>query len=241
MKLSILMPVYNEKRWIERVVAKVLSQQIPGVSQRELIIVDDGSTDGTAQIVRRLAEQFPEEIVTVFHERNCGKGAAVRTAVDKMTGEVCLVQDADLEYDPSDYGLLLEPILSGRADCVFGSRFTGTQPKRVLFFWHYLGNKVLTLLSNVLTNINLTDVETCYKAFRSDLLKSIPLRCDRFGFEPEITAKVVQRRARIYEVGINYNGRTYAEGKKITWRDGLQALAVVVKYRLINDSRKKAG
>lgn len=239
MKLSVIMPVYNERQWIEQIIAKVLSQQVPGISKKEIIIVDDCSTDGTRERVDQFAQQYSGDIVGIFHNKNRGKGAAIRTAIEHMTGDVCLIQDADLEYDPTDYSLLLEPILNGRADCVYGSRFAGSQAKRVLFFWHYVANKALTFLSNVLTNINLTDMETCYKAFRADLLRSIPLRCDRFGFEPEITIKVAQRRARIFEVGINYNGRTYAEGKKIFWWDGVKAIFVMVRFVWINDSVKK--
>jgi len=239
MKLSVLMPVYNEKFWIEKIVTKVLSQPVTGVAQKEIVIVDDGSTDGTKAILARLAQQFPEDIVAVYQERNQGKGAALRTAIERMTGDICVVQDADLEYDPAEYNLLLEPIISGRADCVYGSRFIGTQAKRVLFFWHYVGNRILTMFCDALANVNLSDMETCYKAFRADLLKSIPLRCSRFGFEPEVTIKVAQRRARIYEVGISYNGRTYAEGKKITWWDGVKAFLVILRFSLINDSQKR--
>jgi len=239
MKLSVLMPVYNEKPWLDKIVARVLSQTVAGISSRELVMVDDASTDGTKEIIARLAQQFNGEIVVVYQNKNQGKGAALRAAIEKMTGDVCVIQDADMEYDPADYGLLLEPIISGRADCVFGSRFTGTQAKRVLFFWHYVGNKFLTLFCDALANINLSDMETCYKAFRADLIKTIPLRCNRFGFEPEVTIKAAQRRARIYEVGISYNGRTYQEGKKVTWWDGIKALLVILRFALINDSRKK--
>jgi glycosyltransferase involved in cell wall biosynthesis len=231
MKLSVLMPVYNESQFIRDIVAKVLAQAVPGISHKEIVIVDDGSTDGTRDIVSLLAETHPDQIVKVFHERNSGKGAAIRTAVERMSGDVCIVQDADMEYDPADYPLVLEPIIQGRADVVYGSRFTGSQSKRVLFFWHYVGNQFLTLLSNMCTNLNLTDMETCYKAFRADILKSIPLRSNRFGFEPEITARIARRRLRIFEVGISYNGRTYEEGKKIGWKDGFQAIGLILKYR----------
>ena len=237
MKLSVLMPAYNECDWVEKVVSLVLRQKVSGFDETELIIVDDCSTDGTREIVRKLAQQYSDRIRAVFHNKNMGKGAAIRTAVQNMTGDICIIQDADLEYDPMDYDLVLEPILNNRADCVYGSRFIGSQPKRVLFFWHYVGNKLLTVLSNMLTNVNLTDMETCYKAFRANLIKTIPIRSNRFGFEPEITAKVAKRKARIYEVGINYNGRTYEEGKKITWKDGAQALFVIVKYWIVNDSK----
>lgn len=239
MKLSVLMPVYNEKRWLEEIVGKVLDQNVSGVESMEMIMVDDSSTDGTQDIVKRLAKQFPDHIKTFFHKKNQGKGAAIRTAIEQMSGDICIIQDADLEYDPSDYELVLEPIISGRADCVYGSRFVGSQSKRVLFFWHFVGNKIVTLLSNIFTNVNLTDMETCYKAFRCDMLKSIPIRCERFGFEPEITAKISKRKCRIYEVGISYNGRTYDEGKKITWWDGIKAIFVILKFWLIDDSKKK--
>ncbi len=230
------MPVYNECRWIEKVVFKVLDQRIKGIGSVELILVDDGSTDGTIEIVRKLAQQHKSQIVAVFHDKNQGKGAAIRTALAKMSGDLCIIQDADLEYDPIEYPLILEPMINGDADCVYGSRFVGTQAKRVLFFWHYVGNKFLTLLSNMFTNINLTDMETGYKAFRCDLIKTIPLRCQRFGFEPEITAKIARRKLRIYEVGISYRGRTYREGKKITWLDGFKAIFTIIRFWLIDDS-----
>ena len=236
MKLSILIPVYNEKRWLEALVAKVEQQKIPGVISKEIIIVDDGSTDGTRDLVRQVASKYPNSIKSYFHEVNSGKGSALHTAISKMTGDICIIQDADLEYDPADYPLIIEPLIQGRADVVYGSRFAGSQAKRVLFFWHMVGNKFLTLLSNMCTNLNLTDMETCYKAFRCDLLKTIPLRSKRFGFEPEITAKIAKRRARIFEVGISYNGRTYQEGKKIGWKDGFQAIYLILKYWLVDDS-----
>ncbi|VAW14627.1 Glycosyl transferase, family 2 [hydrothermal vent metagenome] len=238
MKLSVLMPVYNEKVWIEKIINTVLAQKVPGISHKELIIVDDASSDGTPELIKNIAKRFPDEIKTVFHKKNKGKGAALRTAIKEISGDITIIQDADLEYDPADYGLILEPLIQGRADCVYGSRFVGSQPKRVLFFWHYLGNKFLTTLSNMFTNLNLTDMETCYKAFKSDIIKSIPIRSNCFGFEPEITAKLAQRKVRIFEVGINYNGRTYDEGKKITWKDGFRAIATIIKYSFINDSKK---
>lgn len=237
-KLSILIPVYNEETTLAEVVGRVLSQKIDGIYDSEIVIVDDGSKDRTMAIIRDLARQYPGKIKPVFHPKNLGKGMAIRSAIAEMTGDVCLVQDADLEYDPSDYPLLLEPVLKGNADCVYGSRFAGGQSKRVLFFWHSLGNKFLTLLSNMVTNINLTDMETCYKVFRTDLLKSIPLRCRRFGFEPEITAKIARRKFRIYEVGISYRGRTYQEGKKITWVDGFKALFIILYFSIVDDSKK---
>jgi len=238
MKLSVLMPVFNEQQWVEKSVLKVLEQDVKGVDGKEVIIVDDGSTDGTKEIIESLSSKYSDTIIPVFKEKNEGKGAAIRSAIERMTGDVCIVQDADLESDPVNYPLLLEPIIDGRADCVYGSRFVGSQSKRVLFFWHYLGNKFLTLLSNMLTNLNLTDMETCYKAFRCDILKSIPIRSNRFGFEPEITAKISKRKCRIYEVGISYRGRTYNEGKKITWKDGVMAIFTIIKYWIKNDSQR---
>lgn len=243
MKLSVLMPVYNEGRWIESVVSKVLRQQVSGIDEVEVVIVDDGSTDSTTEIIKSLASKFPRTIHAIFHERNRGKGAAIRSAASRMTGDICIVQDADLEYDPCDYPLVLEAIIEGRAECVYGSRFMGSQPKRVLFFWHYVGNRFLTLLSNMLTNLNLTDVETGVKAFRAEILKTTPIRSNRFGFEPEITAKIAKRGCRVYEVGINYNGRTYEEGKKISWTDGVKAIFTIFKFWLLSDlsNHKRRG
>lgn len=235
MRLSILIPVYNERQYITQVVDKALAQPVPGIKEREIVIVDDGSRDGTTEIIRELARKDPQHIISVFHAENRGKGAAIKSAVEKMTGDICIIQDADLEYDPGDYPLVLEPIISGRADCVLGSRFTGAQSKRVLYFWHYVGNKIGTLLSNMCTNLNLTDMEAGYKAFRADILRDIPLRCRGFGFEPEITAKIARRKCRIYEVGIAYNGRTYEEGKKIIWLDGVKALFIILWFWLVRD------
>ncbi len=230
MKLSVLMPVYNEEKWLEAVLDRVLKQTVPGISGLEIIIVDDASRDKTPQIIQKMEQKYKGKIVAVYKKINEGKGAAIRTAIEHMSGEICIIQDADLEYNPNDYPLILEPIIAGRADCVYGSRFAGGRSKRVLFFWHSVGNKFLTLLSNMFTNLNLTDMETCYKAFRSDLIKTIPLQSNRFGFEPEITAKIAKRKCRVYEVGISYSGRTYEEGKKITWFDGLQAIFLIIKY-----------
>ena len=238
MKLSVLMPVYNEKMWLEKIVEKVLQQKVPGIDQQELIIVDDSSTDGTTEIIQKLKNKYPGRIQTVFHPQNFGKGAALKTAIDHMSGDLCIIQDADLEYDPSEYHLMLEPIISGRADCVYGSRFIGTQAKRVLFFWHYVGNCLITLLSNITTNLNFTDIETCYKAFRGSIIKTIPIRSQDFGFEPEITAKIAKRKCRIFEVGISYSGRTYQEGKKIRWTDGFKAIFVILKFWILDDSIK---
>ena len=232
------MAVYNEEDWLEKIVAKVLKQKVDGIHDLELIIVDDNSLDRTRAIIEDLSSKYPGKIVPVYHYVNSGKGAALRSAIDKMTGDICIIQDADLEYDPAEYPLMLEPIIHGRADCVYGSRFVGSQSKRVLFFWHYVGNKILTLMSNMFTNLNLTDMETCYKAFRCDILKTIPIQCNRFGFEPEITAKIAKRKCRIYEVGISYAGRTYEEGKKITWVDGVKAIFYIVKFWLSSDYKK---
>jgi len=235
MKLSVLMPAYNEKDWIEEISERVLQQEVPGVTSRELIIVDDGSTDGTGDVIRALADRYPNQVVSVFHDRNRGKGAAVRSALDKATGEVCIIQDADMEYDPADYALVLEPIIEGRADCVYGSRFQGAQSKRVLFFWHCVGNKFITFANNMFTNMNFTDIETCYKAFLTKVIKSITLRSNDFCFEIEITAKIARMRCRVYEVGISYSGRTYSEGKKVTWVDGVKAVVAIIRYRLFCD------
>jgi glycosyltransferase involved in cell wall biosynthesis/phospholipid N-methyltransferase len=234
MKLSILMPVYNERTVVERCISGVLTAPLPENMERELVIVDDCSTDGTYAILERLAAAFPQ-IRLNRHPRNRGKGAAVRTAIELATGDFALIQDADLEYDPSEYPRLLKPLLEGHADAVFGSRYLSAEQTRVLPFWHSMINKGLTTVSNMFANLNLTDMETCYKVFRTDLLKSIPIRSDRFGFEPEISMKSAKRKFRIYEVPISYHGRTYEEGKKIGWKDGIKALAVVFKFWLIDD------
>src|SRR3989338_8945347 len=235
MKLSVLVPVFNEKLWVEEIVERVIKQNVDGVDALEIIIVDDGSTDGTREIIQALSQRHKDIIFQVYHKKNMGKGAAIRTAIQKMSGDICIIQDADLEYNPADYPLILEPIISGRADCVYGSRFVGAQSKRVLFFWHSVGNKFITMLSNMFTNLNFTDIETCYKAFRCELLKSIPIRSQGFCFEAEITAKIAKRKCRIYEVGISYNGRTYEQGKKITWIDGFKAIFLIIFFGLIND------
>lgn len=234
MKLSVLMPVYNERTVIERCVALVLASPLPEDMERELVIVDDRSTDGTWDLLQGLAAAHTE--IRLFrHEVNQGKGAAVRTAIEKAAGDFALIQDGDLEYDPFEYSRLLRPLLDGRADAVFGSRYMAGEQKRVLLFWHSVINQALTTLCNMFCNLNLTDMETCYKVFRTDLLKSIPIRSDRFGFEPEIVMKSAKRRLRIYEVPISYHGRTYEEGKKIGWKDGLQALGQILKFWLIDD------
>ena len=234
MLLSILIPVYNERTVAERSLGIVLQAPLPENMDRELIIVDDRSTDGTWNILERLAQQHPS--IRLFrHEKNQGKGAAVRTAIQKATGDFCLVQDADLEYDANEYPKLLKPLLEGHADAVFGSRYMAGEQTRILPFWHSMINKYLTLISNMFCNLKLTDMETCYKVFRTDLLKSIPVRSDRFGFEPEIVMKCAKRKLRIYEVPISYHGRTYEEGKKIGWKDGVKALGVILYFWLIDD------
>jgi glycosyltransferase involved in cell wall biosynthesis len=233
-KLSILIPVYNERTVLEASLARVLAAPLPERMSRELILVDDCSTDGTWDILQRVCEGNAD--LRLFrHEKNQGKGAAIRTALSHATGDFCLVQDADLEYDPAEYPVLLKPLLDGRADAVFGSRYRGSEQARILPFWHSLMNSTLTLVSNMFSNLSLTDMETCYKVFRTDLLKSIPIRSDRFGFEPEITMKAAKRKLRIYEVPISYHGRSYEEGKKINWKDGVQALTTILHFWLIDD------
>jgi glycosyltransferase involved in cell wall biosynthesis len=225
MKLSVVMPVYNERATLREVVEKVLAVPL----EIELICVDDGSRDGSREILGELQSSHPQ-IRVVLQPYNMGKGAALRRGIQEATGDFVIIQDADLEYDPSEYPLMIEPLVQNKADVVFGSRFLGGAPHRVLYFWHSVGNRALTLLSNCLTNINLSDMETCYKVFRRDVIQSIPIEENRFGFEPEITVKVARRKLRIYEVGISYWGRTYEEGKKIGWKDGFRALYCLVKY-----------
>jgi glycosyltransferase involved in cell wall biosynthesis len=225
MKVSIVIPCYNERNTIEKIVEAV--RKAP-VENREIVVVDDCSQDGTQTVLKEKLSQFVDRII--YHPVNRGKGAALRSGFAAATGDIILVQDADLEYSPEDYPVLLEPLLSGKADAVFGSRFMGGRPHRVLFFWHMVGNKFLTLLSNMFTNLNLTDLETGYKAFEASLIKSIQIDEDRFGVEPEIIAKLARTGCRIYEVGISYTGRTYEEGKKITWRDGFRALYAIIRY-----------
>jgi glycosyltransferase involved in cell wall biosynthesis len=234
-KLSVLIPVYNEREFFPRLLEQVRAVPLA----KEIIVVDDCSTDGTRELVRGLqaAGGWPGDglnaLKVVLHERNQGKGAAIRTALAQVAGDLVIVQDADLEYDPAEYPALIAPILAGRADVVYGSRFL-SGPHRVHLFWHFLGNRFLTLVSNMFTNLNLTDMETCYKVFRAEYARSITLRSNRFGFDPEITAKLAHRGARFYEVPISYYGRTYEEGKKITWRDGFVVLGAILRYNIFD-------
>ncbi len=226
-KLSIVIPVYNEKDTLNTLLTRVEAVDY----EKEIVLVDDCSTDGTREIVENYKNK--KGYTVLIHPLNRGKGAALRTGFAQASGDIIIIQDADLEYDPKDYGKLLEPILDGRADVVYGSRFLGG-PHRVLFFWHYIGNMALTLLSNIMTNLNLTDMETCYKVFTRQVLESITLKCDRFGFEPEFTCKVSKRNFRIYEVPISYSGRDYSEGKKIGWKDGVAAIWYIIRFRLFD-------
>jgi glycosyltransferase involved in cell wall biosynthesis len=227
--LTVVIPCYNEIGTIEEIVQAVAQSPYPN---KEIIIVDDCSKDGTREKLKNEIAQLPVVNKVLYHDKNMGKGAALRTGFAAATGDIVIVQDADLEYDPVQYPMIIEPILQGKADVVFGSRFMGGQPHRVVYYWHRVGNGLLTLLSNMFTNLNLTDMETCYKAFRREVIQSITIEENRFGFEPEITAKVSKQRCRIYEVGISYYGRTYEEGKKIGWKDGVRALICIVKYNL---------
>ena len=232
MLLSVIIPVYNEKQTLEGLVEKVrLVDLAPLDISLEIVVVDDCSQDGTLDVARRMAEEG--KIRLLWHTINQGKGAALQTGFQGAQGEIVLIQDADLEYDPAEYPKLLRPIVEGKADVVYGSRFKGGEPHRVLYFWHYVGNKFLTLLSNMTTNLNLTDMETCYKVFRSEVIRSIHLKEKRFGFEPEVTARIARLGCRIYEVGISYTGRTYDEGKKINWKDGVWALWCIIKYAVV--------
>lgn len=226
MRLSVVIPCYNERATIAAVLTAVENSPYP---DKEIIVVDDCSTDGTRELLK--TELAPRIHTLLFHDVNQGKGAALRTGIAAATGGIVVIQDADLEYDPNEFPSLIAPILQDKADVVFGSRFMGGFPHRVLYFWHSVGNAVLTLVSNMFTNLNLTDMETCYKAFRREVIQSIRIEENRFGFEPEVTAKVARMGVRIYEIGISYHGRTYAEGKKIGWRDGFRALWCIVKYR----------
>ena len=226
MKISIIIPCYNEINTIEKIIDKILLQE---AFDKEIIVIDDNSTDGTRDLLESIKDKYSKLII---NSKNYGKGYSIKKGISKATGEIILIQDADLEYDPSDYEKLIRPIKLDNADVVFGSRFIGAEEKRVLFFWHSLGNKFLTLLSNMLTNLNLTDMECGYKVFKSDVIKNINLNENRFGFEPEITAKISRENLRIYEVGIKYYGRKYSDGKKITWKDGISAIKCIIKYNL---------
>jgi glycosyltransferase involved in cell wall biosynthesis len=226
LKLSVVIPVYNEQATIRELYESVRAVNL----DKEIIFVDDGSTDGSREILQSLVEDSTR---IIFHGRNMGKGAALRTGFNYATGDIVIIQDADLEYDPAQYPRLIQPIIDGKADVVYGSRFVTGEYRRVLFFWHMVGNKLLTLLSNLFTNLNLSDMETCYKVFRRDVLEKITIEEDRFGFEPEITAKIAKLKLRIYEMGISYSGRTYSEGKKIGWKDGVSAVRCIVKYNLL--------
>ena len=227
MKLSVVIPVYNERQTVAQLVRSVQAVEL----SKELIIIDDWSTDGTRNVLQSIAAEY-DNVHLLLHDRNRGKGAALRTGIAACRGDVVVIQDADLEYDPQEYHKLIQPILDEKADVVYGSRFSGGQSHRVLYFWHSLGNRLLTLLSNMLTDLNLTDMETCYKVFRRSIVQGITIEEDRFGFEPEVTAKVAKTRCRIYEVGISYSGRTYEDGKKINWRDGVRAVWCILKYNL---------
>ena len=226
MKISIIIPCYNEYTTIKKIIDKINNQK---VFDKEIIVIDDCSSDGTSEILDDLKDQINS---LILNKKNCGKGYCIKRGIEVATGDIILIQDADLEYDPNDYEKLLKPIMNNDADAVYGSRFIGSDQKRVLFFWHSLGNKFLTLLSNMFTNLNLTDMECCYKAFKAEVIKDINLKENRFGFEPEITAKIAKKDIRIYEVGIKYFGRKYSEGKKITWKDGFRAIYCIIYYNL---------
>ena len=235
MKLSIVIPAYNEGNTIHHILNKVREVVLIQQIEKELIIVNDCSRDHTEESIQKYIQSHPDLNIQYYkHEVNQGKGAALRTGIHKASGDIVIIQDADLEYDPEEYNILLKPILNGMADVVYGSRFMGGKPHRILFYWHSIGNRFLTRLSNMFTNLNLTDMETCYKMMRREIIQSIPLRENRFGFEPEITAKLSRiKRIRIYEVGISYYGRTYEEGKKIGWKDGFRAIYCILKYGLL--------
>jgi len=235
MRLSVIVPVFNERYLVEELLRRVLAVEVKGVGELEVLVVDDGSSDGTREILRRIAAREPHRIRYFEHEENRGKGAAIRTGIAAATGDLVVFQDADLEYDPRDYARLIQPFLEDGADVVYGSRFLAGDRRRVLYFRHTLGNRLLTFVSNLFTDLNLTDIETCYKMFRTELLKSLPIRSNDFGLEPEITAKIAKRGFRVFEVPISYIGRTYREGKKVGWRDGFKALATILRYWLVDD------
>ena len=229
-KLSIVMPIYNEEQTLAECVRRVLAVDLP--LEREIILVDDASTDGSGKVIQEICREHDSAAIkAITHRRNQGKGAALRSGFAEVAGDVAVVQDADLEYDPNEYRRLLKPILEGRADVVYGSRFSGSAERRVLFYWHAVGNKFLTRLSNMCTNLNLTDMETCYKAFRREVIERLDIKSNRFGVEPEMTAKIAKAGWRVYEIGISYSGRTYAEGKKINWKDGVQAIFTIIRFR----------
>jgi len=232
-RLSIVIPVYNERETLAELVRRVLAAELE--MEKELILVDDASVDGSEKIIEQILREHDRvPIKVVMHKKNEGKGASLRDGFAQVSGDIVLIQDADLEYNPNDYPRLLKPILDGRADVVYGSRFTGGQEHRVLYFWHYVGNKMVTTLSNMCTNLNLTDMETCYKVFRREAVEKLDIKSNRFGVEPEMTAKIARAGWRVYEVGVSYSGRTYAEGKKITWKDGLKALITIIRFRFFD-------
>ena len=235
MELSVIIPVYNEVGTLEEILRRVRAVEIP----KEIILVDDGSTDGSRELLETIGQA--DDVHVFFHAENRGKGAAIRTGIEQARRDAVIIQDADLEYDPGEYPALLAPIADGLADVVYGSRFIGSGPHRVLYFWHMVGNQLLTLLSNMFTNMNLTDMETCYKMFRREVIQGIRIQEDRFGFEPEITAKISRRNLRIYEIGVGYAGRTYDEGKKIGWRDGVRAIWCILKYNVFDRSDRQGA
>jgi glycosyltransferase involved in cell wall biosynthesis len=232
-KLSIVIPVYNEQNTLAELVRRVLAVEVP--LEKELVLVDDASADGSDKVIEEICRNHESvSIKVVTHEKNQGKGASLRDGFAQVSGDIVVIQDADLEYDPNDYPRLLNPILDGRADVVYGSRFSGGEEHRVMYFWHFVGNQIVTTLSNMCTNLNLTDMETCYKVFRREVVEGLSIKSNRFGVEPEMTAKIARAGWRVYEVGISYSGRTYAEGKKITWKDGMKALFTILRFRFFN-------